>query len=393
MSNSDALMSTHARLPVAFERGAGAWLWDTEGRKYLDAFSGLAVCGLGHAHPAVAEALCAQAKRLLHTSNVYRIAKQEQLGAELARVSGMDKVFFCNSGAEANEAAIKLARLHGHRKNIELPTILVTEGSFHGRTLATLAATGNAKIKQGFEPEVQGFVRVPFDDLNAVAALARKNSSVAAVLVEPVQGEGGINIARADYLPGLRKLCDEHGWLMMLDEVQTGMCRTGKWFAFQHAGVMPDVMTLAKSLGNGVPIGACLAHGAAAELFQPGSHATTFGGNPLVCAAALAVISVMDKEQLAARAAQLGENMLSGLKRALQGNNHIKHLRGQGLMIGIELDRPCTELVKLALAQGLLINVTAERVVRLLPPLIVSDAEAEQIVTVVSGLINEFTGV
>ncbi len=389
---SNALMSTHARLPVSFERGAGAWLWDTEGRKYLDAFSGLAVCGLGHAHPAVAEALCAQAQRLLHTSNVYRIAKQEQLGAELARVSGMDKVFFCNSGAEANEAAIKLARLHGHRKNIELPTIIVTEGSFHGRTLATLAATGNAKIKQGFEPEVQGFVRVPFDDLNAVAALAKNNSSIAAVLVEPVQGEGGINIARADYLPGLRKLCDEHGWLMMLDEVQTGMCRTGKWFAFQHTKVMPDVMTLAKSLGNGVPIGACLAHGAAAELFQPGSHATTFGGNPLVCAAALAVISVMEKEQLAARAAQLGENMLSGLKRALQGNSHIKDIRGLGLMIGIELDRPCTELVKLALAQGLLINIAAERVVRLLPPLIISDAEAEQIVTGVSGLINEFSG-
>ncbi len=390
---SNALMSTHARLPVAFERGAGAWLWDTEGRKYLDAFSGLAVCGLGHAHPAVAEALCAQAQRLLHTSNVYRIAKQEQLGAELARVSGMDKVFFCNSGAEANEAAIKLARLHGHRKNIELPTILVTEGSFHGRTLATLAATGNAKIKQGFEPEVQGFVRVPFDDLNAVSALAKKNSSIAAVLVEPVQGEGGINIARADYLPGLRKLCDEHGWLMMLDEVQTGMCRTGKWFAFQHTGVMPDVMTLAKSLGNGVPIGACLAHGAAAELFQPGSHATTFGGNPLVCAAALAVVNVMEKEQLAARAAQLGENMLSGFKRALQGNSHIKDIRGLGLMIGIELDRPCAELVKLALGQGLLINVTVERVVRVLPPLIISDAEAEQIVTGVSGLINEFTGV
>ncbi len=389
---SNALMSTHARLPVAFERGAGAWLWDTEGRKYLDAFSGLAVCGLGHAHPAVAEALCAQAKRLLHTSNVYRIAKQEQLGAELVRVSGMDKVFFCNSGAEANEAAIKLARLHGHRKNIELPTILVTEGSFHGRTLATLAATGNAKIKQGFEPEVQGFVRVPFDDLNAVAALAKKNSSIAAVLVEPVQGEGGINIARADYLPGLRKLCDEHGWLLMLDEVQTGMCRTGKWFAFQHTKVMPDVMTLAKSLGNGVPIGACLAHGAAAELFQPGSHATTFGGNPLVCAAALAVISVMEKEQLAARAAQLGENMLSGFKRVLQGNSHIKDIRGLGLMIGIELDRPCAELVKLALAQGLLINIAAERVVRLLPPLIISDAEAEQIVTGVSNLINEFSG-
>jgi acetylornithine aminotransferase len=383
-------MSTHTRLPVSFERGEGAWLWDTEGHKYLDAFSGLAVCGLGHAHPAVAEALCAQAQRLLHTSNVYRIAKQEELGAELTRVSGMDKAFFCNSGAEANEAAIKLARLHGHRKNIAVPTVLVTEGSFHGRTLATLAATGNAKIKQGFEPQVEGFVRVPFNDLDAVAALAQKNPGIAAVLVEPVQGEGGVNIARPDYLPGLRKLCDEYGWLLMLDEVQTGLCRTGKWFAFQHTDVTPDVMTLAKSLGNGVPIGACLARGAAAELFQPGSHATTFGGNPLVCSAALAVISIMEQERLAARANALGASLVSGFQRALQGNGHVTDIRGLGLMMGIELDRPCAELVKIALEQGLLINVTAERVVRLLPPLIISDVEAEQIVTGVSGLINAF---
>ena len=384
------LMNTHNRLPVTFERGAGAWLWDTQGRKYLDAFSGLAVCNLGHAHPAVAQALCEQASKLLHVTNVFCIAEQEELGTQLARLSGMDKVFFCNSGAEANEAAIKLARLHGHRKNIALPTIIVMEASFHGRTLATLAATGNAKIKQGFEPQVQGFVRVPFNDLAALDTIAGKNPDVVAVLVEPVQGEGGINIPHHDYLAGVRKLCDQHGWLMMLDEVQTGMCRSGKWFAFQHSDVMPDVMTLAKALGNGVPIGACLAHGAAAELFQPGSHATTFGGNPLVCAAAIAVITTMEKENLAARAAALGNRIHTELARLLAGNNNVASIRHHGLMIGIELAHPCTELVKLALAQGLLINVTAERVVRLLPPLIISDAEADQIAREVAALVNAF---
>ncbi|MDP1708804.1 MAG: aspartate aminotransferase family protein [Gammaproteobacteria bacterium] len=384
------LMNTHSRLPVTFERGAGAWLWDSEGRKYLDAFSGLAVCNLGHAHPAVTQALCEQAGKLLHVTNVFRIAQQEALGAVLARVSGMDKAFFCNSGAEANEAAIKLARLHGHRKNIDLPTIIVTEGSFHGRTLTTLAATGNAKIKQGFEPPVQGFVRVPFNDLAAIAAVAGKNPNIVAVLVEPVQGEGGINIPNDNYLAGLRTLCDQHGWLMMLDEVQTGMCRTGKWFAFQHSGVVPDVMTLAKALGNGVPIGACLAQGAAADLFQPGSHATTFGGNPLVCAAALAVIKVMQDENLAARAATLGKHMHHALAHLLAGNPHIVDIRSHGLMLGIELDMPCTDLVKQALAQGLLLNVTAERVIRLLPPLILSDDEADQIVQRVGALINAF---
>ena len=385
------LMNTHNRQPVTFERGAGAWLWDTEGRQYLDAFSGLAVCNLGHTHPAVTQALQEQAGKLLHVTNVFHIAQQEQLGAALARVSGMDNAFFCNSGAEANEAAIKLARLHGHRKNIALPTVLVMEGSFHGRTLATLAATGNAKIKQGFEPQVQGFVRVPFNDLAAIAAVAGKNSNIVAVLVEPVQGEGGINIPSDDYLTGLRKLCDEHDWLMMLDEVQTGMCRTGKWFAFQHSQVMPDVMTLAKALGNGVPIGACLAHGAAAELFQPGSHATTFGGNPLVCAAALAVIKVMEDENLATRAAALGTRMHHALAHLLASNPHIVDIRSHGLMLGIELDLPCADLVKQGLAQGLLLNVTADRVIRLLPPLILSDNEADQIVERVGKLINAFT--
>ncbi|MCL5668662.1 MAG: aspartate aminotransferase family protein [Gammaproteobacteria bacterium] len=387
---TDFLMSTHSRLPVAFDHGRGAWLWDTQGKKYLDAIAGIAVCGLGHAHPAVAEALCAQAQRLLHTSNVYRITKQEELGAQLTRVSGMDKAFFCNSGAEANEAAIKLARLHGHRKNIAVPAIIVMEGSFHGRTLATLTATGNKKIQAGFEPLVQGFVRAPYNDIGALNRIAQKNPDIAAVLVEPVQGEGGIQIPDDDYLAAIRAVCDERGWLMMLDEVQTGMCRTGKWFAFHHTGVTPDVMTLAKSLGNGVPIGACLARGAAAELFQPGSHATTFGGNPLVCSAALAVVKTLEQEKLDERAALLGARMLAGFARALEGLNHVTAIRGKGLMIGIELDRPCADLVQRALAQGLLINVTAERVVRLLPPLVISETEADQIVAGVSGLIKDF---
>ncbi|RJQ47094.1 MAG: aspartate aminotransferase family protein [Gammaproteobacteria bacterium] len=389
---ADSLMNTHNRLPVAFDHGKGAWLWDTQGKKYLDAIAGIAVCGLGHAHPAVAEALCAQSKRLLHTSNIYTITKQQELGAELARLSGLDKVFFCNSGAEANEAAIKLARLHGHRKNIEVPAIIVMEGSFHGRTLATLAATGNKKIQAGFEPLVQGFVRAPYNDIGALNRIAQKNHDVAAVLVEPVQGEGGIQIPDDDYLAAVRAVCDEHGWLMMLDEVQTGMCRTGKWFAFQYTGVTPDVMTLAKSLGNGVPIGACLARGAAAGLFQPGSHATTFGGNPLVCSAALAVVKTLVQEKLGERAALLGARMLAGFTRALEGQGHVAAIRGKGLMIGIELNRPCADLVPRALAQGLLINVTAERVVRLLPPLVISETEADQIVAGVSELIKNFAG-
>lgn len=383
-------MSTHNRLPVTFERGAGAWLWDTQGRKYLDALSGVAVCGLGHAHPAVTEALCAQAARLVHTSNIYHIAKQEELGAELTRLSGMDKVFFCNSGAEANEAAIKLARLYGHNKGVGVPTIVVAENSFHGRTLATLTATGNRRVQAGFDPLVQGFVRVAYNDLEALRIVANNTPNVVAVLIEPIQGEGGINIPDENYLAGVRALCDAHGWLMMLDEIQTGMCRTGEWFAFQHGSARPDVITLAKSLGNGVPIGACLARGAAAEVFKPGSHATTFGGNPLVCGAALAVVRTLEKEHLAQRAARLGERMLDGFARTLSDQRQVRQVRGKGLMIGIELDRPCAELVSQALAQGLLINVTAERVVRLLPPLVISDAEADQIVDGVSALVRDF---
>lgn len=387
---TDPLMSTYARQPVVFEHGEGAWLWDTQGRKYLDAISGVAVCGLGHAHPAVTQALCEQAGRLVHTSNLYRIGRQEELARELMRLSGMDNAFFCNSGAEANEAAIKIARLYGHQRGINIPTVVVAENSFHGRTLATLTATGNRRVQAGFEPLVQGFVRMAYNDLEALQTVARNSPNIAAVLIEPVQGESGIRVPDENYLAGVRAMCDEHGWLMMLDEVQTGLCRTGAWFAFQHHGIMPDVMTLAKGLGNGVPIGACLARGAAAEVFKPGNHASTFGGNPLACSAALAVVRTMEKENLAARAAQLGQRMLEGFQASLGEVAGVTDVRGKGLMLGIELDRPCGELVKRALEEGLLINVTADKVVRLLPPLILTDGEADQVVATASRLVKEF---
>jgi acetylornithine aminotransferase len=386
----DHLMNNYNRQPVAFVRGEGALLWDTEGRQYLDALAGVAVCGLGHAHPAVTRALCEQAGTLVHTSNIYGIPKQEQLAERLCHLSGLERAFFCNSGAEANEAAIKLARLHGHKKGIQAPQIIVTEGSFHGRTLATLSATGNRKVQAGFEPLVQGFVRVPYNDLDAMRQVADNSNSIAAVLVEPVQGEGGIQVPDADYLAGIRQLCNEQGWLMMLDEIQTGMARTGHWFAFQHSAVLPDVMTLAKGLGNGVPVGACLARDAAAELFKPGNHGSTFGGNPLAMSAALAVLDSIEQEGIIARAQALGERMHKGLSTALEDVAGVVKVRSLGLMLAVELDRPCAPLVGLALSQGLLINVTAERVIRLLPPLIISDAQADEIVTKVSFLAREF---
>mgnify|MGYP001136444525 CR=1 FL=1 len=382
-------MPTYKRLPVTFERGEGATLWDSDGKPYLDAISGIAVCSLGHAHPAVSRALCEQAATLVHTSNLYRIQAQEALGQRLTEQAGMDQVFFANSGAEANEAAIKLARLYGHRKGITEPTILVMENSFHGRTLATLSATGNAKIQQGFEPLVAGFHRLPFNDLEA-ARTAAADPNVVAVLVEPVQGEGGVRIPAPDYLNGLRRLCDEHGWLLMLDEIQTGMGRTGRWFAHQHNAIVPDVMTLAKALGNGVPIGACLARGPAADVLQAGSHGSTFGGNPLASAAGLAVMETLAAEDLVQRAEQLGGHLREGFQKRLGELDGVTDIRGLGLMLGIELDRPCAELVGQALEQGLLINVTAERVIRLLPPLILSDAEVERLVDTVSGLVERF---
>ena len=385
-------MSSYQRLPVAFVRGEGVWLWDTEGRRYLDAVGGIAVCTLGHAHPAVARAVAEQAAVLVHTSNLYRIPLQERLAERLVALSGMDQAFFCNSGAEANEAAIKIARLLGHERGLEAPAIVVMEGAFHGRTLATLTATGDGKVQAGFEPLVQGFVRVPYGDLEALRAVGANRREIVAVLCEPIQGEGGVVIPPPGYLAGLREVCDGHGWLLMLDEVQTGMCRTGRWFAFQHEGITPDVMTLAKSLGNGVPIGACLARGAAAGLIRPGKHASTFGGNPLACRAALAVLDLLDQGRLAERAAELGEALLERLRRALGDVPGVVEIRGRGLIIGVMLDRPCGELVERALGLGLLINVTAERVVRLLPPLILSDAEALVLVERLGNVIREFLG-
>jgi acetylornithine aminotransferase len=350
------------------------------------------VCGLGHAHPVVTRAISEQAGQLVHTSNLYGIALQEQLADRLCTLSGMDRVFFSNSGAEANEAAIKIARLYGHSKGIDSPAIIVMENSFHGRTLATLTASGNRKVQAGFEPLVQGFIRVPYNDLDAIRKVAANSQDVAAILLEPVQGEGGINIPDAGYLDGIRSICDDNHWLMMLDEIQTGMGRTGKWFAWQHSNALPDVATLAKALGNGVPVGACLARGKAADMMQPGSHGTTFGGNPLACRAAIAVLESLEQEQCVANAAKLGAQMLAGFSSILADLDAVTDIRGLGLMIGIELDRPCGELVSKAVEQGLLINVTADRVIRLLPPLILTDKQADIIVEHVSNLVREFTG-
>lgn len=385
-------MATYNRLPVTFDRGEGVWLWDTNGKRYLDALSGIAVCGLGHAHPAVRDALCEQAGRLIHTSNIYGVAEQERLGALLTEQAGMDRVFFANSGAEANEAAIKLARLHAHRRGIENPAILVAEHSFHGRTLATLSATGNRKVQAGFEPLVQGFVRVPYDDLDAIETAATNRPNIVAILIEPIQGEGGIRLPSDDYLVRLREICDRSGWLLMLDEIQTGMGRTGRLFAFQHAGIQPDVVTLAKGLGNGMPIGACLAHGAAAEVFSPGSHGSTFGGNPLACRVGRAVLETLIDENLTENAAAQGAYLLDSLRAALRETHGLVEIRGRGLMVGIELDRPCGELVGRALDAGLLINVTAERVIRLLPPLIIDRAQIDELVATLTGLIHGFLG-
>jgi acetylornithine aminotransferase len=384
------VMNTYARLPVAFERGEGAWLWDTQGKRYLDALAGIAVCGLGHAHPRLTAALTDQVSKLIHTSNIYEIALQEKLGDRLAAISGMDSVFFCNSGCEANEAAIKLARLYGHKRGIEAPTIIVMEKAFHGRTIATLTATGSRKAQAGFEPLLAGFVRVPFDDLEAVRRVAANNRNVVAVLVELIQGEGGVNVCHSDYLTGLRAICDENRWLLMLDEVQSGTGRTGKWFAFQHSGVKPDVVTLAKGLANGVPIGVCIGAGEAATLFKPGNHGSTFGGNPLACRAALETLAVIEQDNLMAHAVEIGEFLRSEFRSRLAGNPGVRDVRGAGLMIGVELAAPCGELVTRALETGLLINVTADTVVRLLPALVFTREQAQATLDTLVPLIEEF---
>ena len=389
---SDYLMQTYARLPIAFVRGEGVWLFDENGDKYLDALAGIAVNGLGHAHPRLVRALCEQAGRLIHTSNIYQIREQERLAERLCMLSGLTRAFFCNSGAEANEAAIKIARLHAHNRGIENPAIVVMEKSFHGRTMATLSATGNRKVQAGFEPLVTGCVRVPFGDAEAVAALAAHHKNIVAVLVEPYQGEGGVQIPQIDYLAKLRRICDDNAWLLMLDEVQTGIGRTGTWFAFQHGDITPDVMTLAKGLGSGVPVGACLTAGKATGTFKPGNHGSTFGGNPLACTAALTTLQVMEDDKLLENAAAIGAFIRADLLHRLAGVAGVREVRGQGLMIGIELDRPCGDLVKQALQQKLLINVTNDNVVRLLPPLILKREEAALLTEQLAGLIRAFLG-
>lgn len=384
------LMNNYARQAVAFTHGEGCRLFDAEGRRYLDGLAGIAVNTLGHAHPRLVAALSRQVGRLIHVSNVYRVAEQELLADRLAALSGMDEVFFCNSGCEANEAAIKLARMFGHQKGIDQPAIVVMEHAFHGRTLATLSATGNRKVQAGFEPLVPGFVRVPFDDLAAIELVAANNPNVVAVLFEPVQGEGGIHAVHDEFMQGLRRICDAKGWLFMVDEVQCGIGRTGKWFAHQHAGIRPDVMTLAKGLGSGVPVGACLTAGPAAGVFKPGNHGSTFGGNPLACVAALTTLEVIEQDGLMAHALSLGERIRGGLAQGLAGQAGVVDIRGKGLMIGVELDRPCGALVAAGLKAGILINVTAEKVVRLLPPLVMSDAEADELVGTLVMLLRRF---
>lgn len=384
------VMNTYARLPVAFVRGEGAWLWDADGKRYLDGLSGIAVNTLGHAHPRLTAALHQQIDSLIHCSNLYQVNGQVQLADKLCALSSMDEVFFSNSGCEANEAAIKLARMYGHQRGVHLPNIIVMERSFHGRTMATLSATGNYKIQKGFEPLVTGFIRVPYNDLAAIRQAASDHDNIVAVLVEPLQGEGGIRTLDADYLQQLRALCDAQEWLLMLDEVQSGIGRTGQWFAHQHCGIVPDVMTLAKGLGSGVPIGACLTAKRATGVFQPGNHGSTFGGNPLACAAGFHTLSIMEQDGLLAHAEKLGSFIRNGVQQRLAGESGLVEVRGQGLMIGIELDKPCGELVKRALENGLLINVTADTVIRLLPPLIMSEAEASQLLDILCPMIQDF---
>jgi len=385
-------MKTYAPLDITFERGNGVMLWDTNEQQYLDALCGIAVCGLGHAHPAVTKTITEQASKLLHTSNLYKIGNQEHLANQLCELSDMSRVFFSNSGAEANEAAIKIARLYGHQKNIKTPSIIVMENSFHGRTMATLSATGNRKVQAGFEPLVQGFIRAPYNDVAAIKNIADNNNDVVAVLVEPIQGESGVIVADSNYLNQLREICDENNWLLMLDEIQTGMGRTGEWFAFQHNQIQPDVMTLAKALGNGVPIGACLVNEKASEIMQPGNHGSTFGGNPLMCATASTVIDTIKSENLVDNAKQLGSYILDSLTEKLSSIDAVVEIRGKGLMIGIELNannlsHDCTEFVKLALNKKLLINVAGGNVIRLLPPLIINQQHADTIVNTVCDLI------
>ncbi|MBV1876132.1 MAG: aspartate aminotransferase family protein [Pseudomonadales bacterium] len=386
---TNPIMNTYGRADVAFVKGDGAWLTDQNGKRYLDALAGIGVISLGHAHPEVTKTIEQQANQLLHTSNLYQIPAQTELATLLTKISGMDNAFFANSGAEANECAIKISRLYGQQKGISNPTIIVTDAAFHGRTMATLTASGTRKVQAGFEPLLNGFVRAPFDNIEAIKTIAKNNNNIVAIMIEPIQGEGGIQIPEADYLPQIRKICDENDWFLFLDEVQTGNGRTGSYFNYQQSGITPDLLTTAKGLANGVPIGVCLARGKAAEVFVPGNHGSTFGGNPLACAVATTVVKYIEKHNIADRAAVVGERMLKAFEQRLSGHNHVKNIRGKGLMIGIELDAPCTDLVARAMAKGLLINVAVDNVIRLLPPLTISDAEADQIVDTICDLLAQ----
>ncbi len=375
------VMNTYARQPVAFVRGEGVWLWDEAGKKYLDALAGIAVNTLGYAHPRLTRALTERiASGVIHTSNLWRIPDQEAAAERIAGITGLDEVFFCNSGLEANEAAIKIARKYGHDRGIAEPAIIVMEKAFHGRSLATLSATGSRKVQAGFEPLVTGFVRVPLNDLDAVRQVAEHNRSVCAVMVEPIQGEGGINVSRMDYLRGLKEICERHEWLFISDEVQCGLGRTGKWFVYEHAGFLPDVVPLAKGLGSGVPVGACVVGGRARGVLKPGNHGSTFGGNPLAMTAVVTTLDTMRDEGLLDNAERVGKVISDGLRQALAGAKGVAEVRGMGMMIGIELDEPCGELVKAGLDAGLVLNVTADKVVRIMPPLVMSEAEAAEVV-------------
>jgi len=385
-----SLMNTYGQRTLTLTRGAGTRVWDDAGNEYLDAISGIAVCGLGHAHPAISKAISDQAATLMHVSNLYNIPQQQTLADTLVELSGMSQVFFSNSGAEANEAALKIARKYGNDKGIDRPITLVMENSFHGRTLATLSATGNPKVQAGFAPLVDGFVHVPYNDVDAVRRALNEFDNVVAVFLEPVQGEGGIQIPDKQYLNQLRDICNEHQLLLMLDEIQTGIGRTGKFFAYQHNGIIPDVLTTAKGLGNGMPIGACLVQGAAVNVLQAGNHGSTFGGNPLACSAAIAVLNELQTGNYLQRASKLGKQLIDGFKQRLKTCEKVQDIRGMGLLVGIELDSECSEIIALARAKGLLINVTAGNIVRLLPPLILSDIEAEELIDTLSVLIENF---
>lgn len=379
------------RLPVAFSHGKGAWLWDTHGKQYLDALSGIAVCSLGHAHPAITATITEQASKLLHTSNTFQIPLQEKLAADVVRVSGMEQVYFCNSGAEANEAAIKLTRAYAQKKGISNPIVITMLNSFHGRSMATLSASGSDRLQVGFEPLVEKFIHVPINDLTALQkTINQYEHQIVGIMLEPIQGDGGIQIASTAYLKTIRELCDQHDWLMILDEVQTGIGRTGHWFAFQHEDFMPDVLTIAKALGNGVPIGGCAVRGKACNLFGPGKHGSTFGGSPFVCAVGSAVIDTMEKEEIPQKTAQMGEYLLNGLKESLSGNANVREVRGKGLMIGVELTQPCRDILLTGLKHGLLFNVVADKVIRILPPLIIMQTEADEIVARLKVTIEEF---